>query len=59
MEKDDLGDGGGGTDRSAHSTYNHLMCRLRTCRHYGNAVDIKKRLKAGNIQSFCFYLVRI
>ena len=42
MEKDAVGDGGGGTDRSAHSTDNHLMCRLRTCRHYGNAVDIKK-----------------
>lgn len=46
MEKDDLEDGGGGTDRTHHSTDNHLLYRSRTGESDSMAVDTKKKLPA-------------
>ena len=39
MEKDAVGDGGGGTDRTHHSTDNHLVYRSRTGESDSMAVD--------------------
>ena len=39
MEKDAVGYGGGGTDRTHHSTDNHLVYRSRTGESDSMAVD--------------------
>ena len=46
MEKDAVGDGGGGTDRSAHCTDNHQLYGPRARESDSMAVDTKKKLPA-------------
>ena len=54
MEKDAVGDGGGGTDRPAHSTDNHLVYRSRTGESDSMAVESAKK-----IRSFVAFLLRM